>query len=519
MFSSLKNIENKMSLGFWGFVITLLSILLSIYFYFKTPKPDLNYIISSSSPVLDVREKVGKLDIVYDGKSLSSEKKALQLITLRVINQGDTAISKQSYDNLAPIGFEVLYGTFAEPPKIVAASQPYLEEYTTIQEVTNSKITFSDVIIDAGHFFELKLLIMYTNGETPKIAPLGKIASLDEIDVIYDAKQLEEESFISSALFATTGIQLFRIIFYGIIFLLMFAAYFSIEERLSELKHVRKKKKLVQSYKNFKKEQISRRDEFFFDYYLRHGPTEIKLLSELLSKVNDDDKSIMTSEELQFESFNLGLTSEELLNEGIIVSKDSERYCTEPARYAVLISFVEYLKRQGEFDRKLASLEETNAEMQIVEDQMSNVSKDMSAIKFEQLKLQGAVALNEGNYEKGITYFSEYLKKYPDDPSALWKLACCQKRIGKTLLALESIEKAINNSTEISYLMHYNYACYLALNERDINEVIEALSQALQNDETNRVKEQVPTESDFESVRSIPEFIALAAQFGIELDK
>ncbi|WP_105265489.1 TPR end-of-group domain-containing protein [Pseudoalteromonas sp. T1lg76] len=514
--SYFKGIESKFPWSFSGFILAIFFGGLSIYLgFFNESKADLNFIISSSSAVLDIKEEVGKLDILYDGESLSKSKQDLQLITLRVVNQGNMAISKQSYDLTAPVGFEVLEGKLAEPPKIVNASQQYLKNKAALIVESDTKVTFSEVIIDAGNYFDIKLLIMYGNGDEPKIESFGKIASLDRIDVVYDTNTVESRSFLDATFVASIGIQITRVVIYGILFICVLVVLGAFLAGYDAWKEKKEKRELVKLFKSYNCNKLATKDTFFFNYFVSNQSIKTKHLLTFLERAISDSKLLMTSEILSVDSTELNVTTDVLLREEIVIPNDGEGYRVCPSRIEVFKEFVEFLNRHEEFSKKVNLSSGASADIKVVDERVSNVSEDMNNLKFEQLKLQGAVALNEGNYQKGIDYFNEYLNSFPQDPSVLWKLACCQKRMGELGAALTSIESAIKFSEEVTYLMHYNYACYLALNGRELDLIIEQLRKALTKDKDESVRNQIPKESDFEGIKHNVQFIELLKEFEI----
>lgn len=513
MFEKLRKVEKKFPWSFSGFILAIIFGALSVYLgFFKKTIADLNFIITSNSAVLDIKEEVGKLDVIYDGKSLSLSEQDLKLITLRVINQGDTAITKTAYDEKVPLGFMINDGLLAELPSLISASQPYLEKNLEIHQLTDNSIFFSEVILDPNQYFELKVLILYKTGKEPSIKSLGKIASLSHIDVIKIDEALSEKSFFDEV-FITKSIsyQLVRVFVYGITFILFLVGFISLVEYKNSIKQKRNKIKIINTFKAYKGSDISRRDELFFDVYRKGNARRVKDLLALLEKPNHLLHYSAKAERLAplvHDSNKLNITFEELEREELI-EVDDDKVLVDEERLQVLISFISYLDRQGEF--KAQDLSEAMS----FEDKVYNVSEDMASMKLEQLKLQGAVALHEKNYDKALGYFGSYLEVNPKDSNVLWKVAYCYKHQGKIHDALLYIEAAIEESDEVSYLLHYNYACYLSLNGANIDTILEQLSLALSKDETGKVKEQLVVDEDFLIWHNNQEFISFLAEKGM----
>ena len=95
----------------------------------------------------------------------------------------------------------------------------------------------------------------------------------------------------------------------------------------------------------------------------------------------------------------------------------------------------------------------------------------------------------------------------PEDIRIWLAMGWCWKRTGRLDLALEALEQAARVDPDEA-IVHYNLACYLSL-IGDKNRCLKHLAQALVLDPGYR--EFVEDESDFDRVRSDPEFQALTS--------
>jgi Flp pilus assembly protein TadD len=96
----------------------------------------------------------------------------------------------------------------------------------------------------------------------------------------------------------------------------------------------------------------------------------------------------------------------------------------------------------------------------------------------------------------------------PEDVRVRVALGWCYKRTGRLDLAIASLEKAANiNPSEA--LLRYNLACYLSLAGQK-RQALQYLSQALAMDPVYR--DMVEEETDFDPIRSDPEFRAICAE-------
>ena len=96
----------------------------------------------------------------------------------------------------------------------------------------------------------------------------------------------------------------------------------------------------------------------------------------------------------------------------------------------------------------------------------------------------------------------------PEDVRVRIALGWCYKRTGRLDLAIQTLERALAVEPDEA-LLRYNLACYLSLAGQK-HRALGYLSQALETDPVYR--ELLDTESDFDPIRSDPEFQAICAK-------
>jgi len=358
IFKSIREMDQRFSWSFLGFMVAIIIGSVTVYIeFFKENKPDLNYIITANTSVLDIREKLGSLDVLYHGNSLSKNKKDLRLITFEVINQGDTSILSNFYDSNDPVGFSVIDGTIADEPVLIEASNSYLENKLVIEKRADTSVIFSNVILEPGESFKIKLLVLHDISKSPTIKSFGKVAGVNKIDVLMDFTSGNKRSFIEEAFGGGVYPNVARFIAFGIAFILMIVLLIVMSEKVGDIKKKRRKNKLIQVFKEYDTDKISEKDDFFFDYYLSRGSRFIKHLYELMGdqeRLNNLAQGKEGSQKRRRERFLLSDDAtlfNELLSEGFIVVENNVA-TVDPARYSILTDFFNYLKRKGVFRRE-----------------------------------------------------------------------------------------------------------------------------------------------------------------------
>ncbi len=107
----IRDLDRKFAWSFLGVLLALLfgGIMIQREF-FADSVPRLRYDILTSTPVLDVREDVSKLSVLFDGIDIRQQKKSLRVITVRVVNDSQKDILKGYYDEDEPLGLRLSTG-------------------------------------------------------------------------------------------------------------------------------------------------------------------------------------------------------------------------------------------------------------------------------------------------------------------------------------------------------------------------------------------------------------------------
>jgi Flp pilus assembly protein TadD len=120
--------------------------------------------------------------------------------------------------------------------------------------------------------------------------------------------------------------------------------------------------------------------------------------------------------------------------------------------------------------------------------------------------LVGEALRAQGRFQDALAPLIEAADLSPSNLSIWLALGWCQKRTGRLDLAIESLKRAREIEPKEA-LVHYNLACYFSL-AGDKERCIASLETALALD--NHYRDLIPDESDFDPVRSDPDFQALA---------
>ena len=144
---SLNTIDKRWSL--LGVILAVLFGGLTVYSEFvRNRKPELRFEVVSNTSVLDVREELGKLEILYDGLDIKKSKQSLRVVVVRVVNPSETDILMDHYDERVPLGFTVSNGELLRV-ELLEASNQYLMSNLRVSSPDSLRGVFVPVILES----------------------------------------------------------------------------------------------------------------------------------------------------------------------------------------------------------------------------------------------------------------------------------------------------------------------------------------------------------------------------------
>jgi hypothetical protein len=359
-------------------VITLLGIIaasVTIYAFLQEKKVDLRYEIIANTNVLDFNAEISKLEVTYDSTNLKQTKENLRIYTVKIVNNGDQNILKEFYDDNDPIGLKMSSGKIIEKPEIIQTSNEYLTRNVKIINYDYEKINFSQVILETGEFFIIKLLVLHKKDTIPNIISFGKVAGQTKIDVVNAIDVKEELSFWGKVYTGNIWIQIRRLVSYFLVVVGVIVLIIVISEQIDTAREKKRKKKMVIEFKNFKTYQYTRMDDAIFDRYKEDGSRSFIKMQDLLK----DEKQLNSiynrlSKELKSKEFRRfrqvegnakfyferddWSTINEMTKDGIVF-REKDKLTINLAMKDTLDKFVVFLKENNEFKKDRHSPEQT----------------------------------------------------------------------------------------------------------------------------------------------------------------
>ena len=262
--------------------------------FFRDTRPAIQFEVVSDSSVLDVREDVGDLEVIYSGTDLRKSSQSLRIIVIRVANIGSEDILKTYYDDKAPLGFSITSGTLISA-EVQDASESYLYEQVSVEVIQPSQAIFSPVILGRNQYYTVKTLIIHPESDRPRITPTGRVARVPSISFI-EAQAPEVSGFWSQTFSGSLWVQVTRLPGYtvGLIITLfvLIAPVFALKTAIE--KYPRRKK--IRRFKKTTEVELQEEDEFLFQGYVKIGASYPEKFEYLLSDEADLDDLVQDAE-------------------------------------------------------------------------------------------------------------------------------------------------------------------------------------------------------------------------------
>lgn len=275
----LNNFDKKYA---FGLTTGLLFGLLGVYTdFFRSTNPQIQFDILSNATVVDLKENIGKIDILYDSISILSKKQTLSLITVKITNNGNSDVLKNFYDLHFPLGFNVDKGIILEKPTLIQSSSEYIGKSIGLTSKNQNEINFTDFIFEKDEFFVLKILVLHTTDKKPEIIPHGKIAGVKKINITKsylskEAKTFWEKVFDGSVLIHVT--RFFTYLFSLIVFILAILLPITF---VSGVVGKRKRKKKLNKFKTQINRELTEPESCITKFFVENGIDALKRFTRI----------------------------------------------------------------------------------------------------------------------------------------------------------------------------------------------------------------------------------------------
>lgn len=285
IWNKIKNLDKNFSWSFMGFLVGIIGIVFAVYtIYFYQEKPNIEYYQLTNTSVLDLKENVTKLDVIYDSTSIKKNRQSLRVVTIKILNSGNEDLGPQHYDKTVPLGLKINGGVIVETPQIIETSNEYISEKLKINWLSENEISFSQFIINQNESFTLKLLLLTKENIIPELNATGYVTGLGKPTLRTDINKHEEKSFFARVFQGSFLIHFVRSILYFLIFVISVVAIFISIISLSELRNKKKRKSIINKFRKHTKLEKDGISEKVLEYYQKYQEGYLFRIENFISK-------------------------------------------------------------------------------------------------------------------------------------------------------------------------------------------------------------------------------------------
>lgn len=339
--------------SFWGFVLAAVFGTFALYQEFwKTTSPLLRFELLSNTPVLDVREKLTELEVLYQKQDIAKSGQTLSVLLIRVLNHGTANLLSTHYDSKAPIGVVITGGKLLRA-EISSTSNDYLSKAAAVK-ATDASATFDPVILEPTEWFVVKLLVLHNAGTPPSLTGSGKIAGMHSIPIT-QLPAGDQEDFWSHAFSGGVWTQLARLGGYFLALPILFAALLIPPITVFVAISMWRRKRLVSRFRQNAKVHLDPADEFIFEGFVNMGAQYVQRLTNLVAdpdRLQERVADYLAGRDSKHPERQIhpAVVWPAMINDMIehaFIKQVDGRWVPSPDRLKVATSFIDYLELVG----------------------------------------------------------------------------------------------------------------------------------------------------------------------------
>lgn len=281
--STFNNLDKRFAWSFLGFMLAAIFGGITIYTeFFRVDTPSMIVEVLTDTNVLDVKEDVNELKVYYGAVDIKSLNQTLSVLFLRIKNNGGAPILNGYYDKKYPLNITLSEGKFLKVEQS-SSTNDYLLSSAIPSIETEQKILLPEIILESGESYTIKILTIHSSESEVDLNVLGKIAGIKDIKLLKNIGEEKTASYWDQAISGDIWIQLGRlpIYFFGLIFaLVLIIAPISIA---SDFLSKRRRKIIVNQYKVYDSNEITKHHDVVFDAYIEDGLSLLAEAKEVLA--------------------------------------------------------------------------------------------------------------------------------------------------------------------------------------------------------------------------------------------
>lgn len=281
--SSFNSLDKRFAWSFLGFVLASVFGGITIYTeFFKVNTPSVVVEIINDANVLDVKEEINELKVFYGDVDIKSLNQTLSVLFLRIKNDGGAPVLNGYYDRNYPFNIILKDGKFLKVEQF-AATNEYLRTAAQPNIAAEKSIQLPEVILEPTESYTIKILALHNADSSIEVDVVGKIAGTKEIKLNELNAEETELSFWGAIFYGDIGVQLVRLPIYFFGFILGLTFIIVPIAIASDVISKRKRKRVVEQYKEYAKEGLLDFHDEIFAAYINYGLSTLAEGKELLA--------------------------------------------------------------------------------------------------------------------------------------------------------------------------------------------------------------------------------------------
>lgn len=215
----------------------MIAAVVGLYSFFYTPKAHVTVINRIEFNVLDIRQAIPGLEILYNRRNFDRTRQNLLASRVRVINDGEVDIAKNYYDGAQPLAIHVENGTLLQARFIDGSSQYLRETVSRGLLVGENAVVLPPVLFERGEYFEFELILLHDVGIRPTILPTGKVLGVRQIAYVKEESEFEQgPSFLAAAFGGPLSVQSARVAAYSLVGVVLLAIVIFVAVNVADAK-------------------------------------------------------------------------------------------------------------------------------------------------------------------------------------------------------------------------------------------------------------------------------------------
>jgi len=265
-------------------IITIFSLLFSLYSYYNDKTPMLTIAKIGEINVLEINRNLDELQILYNDVDIKNSNNNIIIITFRIENKGRVNITKDFFDDILDWGIEIKNGEILQA-RLINSNNKYINENLKVSTLQD-KVIFSKVIFEKNNFFDIEIVLLKSLDTIPEYYMIGKIAGIDteKVEVLSHLPTTNKNYFqkvIDGNILVHIGRLLFYILAFSVLMCLIIFIFMWPIDKIGSLIKEKKRRKVIASL--LSSNTTGKYFTLLSDFYIKNGIKDMNMLYKIVT--------------------------------------------------------------------------------------------------------------------------------------------------------------------------------------------------------------------------------------------